>query len=268
MGLVIQRVRRPHASPPLHGHLAIGHTRYSTTGSSTWRTPSPSTATSAPHAFALGHNGNLTNTEELAAEAGHAAGHRHLRHRPARRAARRRAEHRPTSPLDGRDLEGRSRGAARGSKGAFSLVLMDEAHVIGVRDPNGFRPLCSGALDGGWVLASRDRRRSTSPARTSCASSSRARWSSSTRAACRSERRFAEDRVDPKLCLFEFVYFARPDSQLYGHNVHAARVRMGEQLAEQAPVEADMVMGVPESGIPAAEGFAARSRASPSATGW
>ena len=65
--------------------------------------------------------------------------------------------------------------------------------------------------------------------------------------------------VDPKLCLFEFVYFARPDSQLYGQNVHQARVRMGEQLAEQAPVEADMVMGVPESGIPAAEGYAASS---------
>jgi amidophosphoribosyltransferase len=65
--------------------------------------------------------------------------------------------------------------------------------------------------------------------------------------------------VDPQLCLFEFVYFARPDSQLYGRNVHQARVRMGSQLAEQAPVEADLVMGVPESGIPAAEGFALRS---------
>src|SRR5690606_6125162 len=66
-------------------------------------------------------------------------------------------------------------------------------------------------------------------------------------------------RVDPRLCLFEFVYFARPDSRLYASSVHQARVRMGEQLAEQAPVEADMVMGVPESGVPAAEGFAHRS---------
>ena len=64
------------------------------------------------------------------------------------------------------------------------------------------------------------------------------------------------DAIDPQLCLFEFVYFARPDSRLYGRSVHAARVRMGELLAEQAPAEADMVMGVPESGIPAAEGFA------------
>ena len=72
----------------------------------------------------------------------------------------------------------------------------------------------------------------------------------------RSVRPFEADTIDPKLCLFEFVYFARPDSQLYGRNVHQARVRMGEQLAAQAPVEADMVMGVPESGLPAAEGFA------------
>ena len=75
----------------------------------------------------------------------------------------------------------------------------------------------------------------------------------------RSLRPFAHERVDPKLCLFEFVYFARPDSRLYGQTVHQARQRMGEQLAEQAPVEADMVMGVPESGVPAAEGFARRS---------
>jgi amidophosphoribosyltransferase len=75
----------------------------------------------------------------------------------------------------------------------------------------------------------------------------------------RSLRPFDADRIDPKLCLFEFVYFARPDSQLYGRNVHQARVRMGEHLATQAPVEADMVMGVPESGLPAAEGFARAS---------
>jgi amidophosphoribosyltransferase len=75
----------------------------------------------------------------------------------------------------------------------------------------------------------------------------------------RSVRVFPEDQVDPKLCLFEYVYFARPDTSLYGQSVHRARVQMGEQLAEQAPVEADLVMGVPESGMPAAEGYARRS---------
>ena len=75
----------------------------------------------------------------------------------------------------------------------------------------------------------------------------------------RSVRAFESELVDPKLCLFEFVYFARPDTRLYGQSVHQARVRMGEQLAEQSPVDADLVMGVPESGIPAAEGYALRS---------
>jgi amidophosphoribosyltransferase len=75
----------------------------------------------------------------------------------------------------------------------------------------------------------------------------------------RSSRPFDDDRIDPHLCLFEFVYFARPDSRLYGRSVHQARIHMGEQLADQAPAEADMVMGVPESGVPAAEGFARRS---------
>jgi amidophosphoribosyltransferase len=73
-------------------------------------------------------------------------------------------------------------------------------------------------------------------------------------AGVRSIRAFPDERIDPKLCVFEFVYFARPDSRLYGRSVHHARVRQGELLAEQAPVEADMVMGVPESGIPDAEG--------------
>ena len=75
----------------------------------------------------------------------------------------------------------------------------------------------------------------------------------------RSLRPFPESRIDPRLCLFEFVYFARPDSRLYERNVHQARVRMGELLAEQSPADADMVMGVPESGVPAAEGFARHS---------
>ncbi len=99
-------------------------------------------------------------------------------------------------------------------------------------------------------------RRSTSWAPTSSASSSPARWSSSTAAASARCRPSRPSAIDPHLCIFEFVYFARPDSRLYGKEVHAARRRMGERLAAQAPVEADLVMGVPDSGVPAAEGFA------------
>ena len=132
-------------------------------------------------------------------------------------------------------------------QGAFSLVFMDEDRVIGVRDPNGFRPLCLGRLDsGGWVLASESPAldvvgahfvREVDPGEMVILDES----------GVRSVRPFPPERLNPKLCVFEFVYFARPDARLYGRSVHHARVRQGELLAEQAPVVADMVMGVPES---------------------
>jgi hypothetical protein len=143
-------------------------------------------------------------------------------------------------------------------KGAFSFVLMDEGHVIGVRDPNGFWPLCLGKLDNGWALASESpaldivgaqQIREVAPGDMVIIDAT----------GVRTVYPFAPESIDPKLCLMEFVYFHRPDGRLYQQSVHAARVRMGEQLAEQAPVTADLVMGVPESGIPAAEGFAKHS---------
>src|SRR5688500_13513738 len=135
---------------------------------------------------------------------------------------------------------------------------MDEAHLVGVRDPNGFRPLCLGKLDEGWVLASESPAldvigahfvREVEPGEMVIIDAG----------GCRSFRPFEEERIDPRLCVFEFVYFARPDSRLYGQSVHLARQHMGEQLAEQAPVDADIVIPVPESGVPAAQGFARAS---------
>jgi amidophosphoribosyltransferase len=151
--------------------------------------------------------------------------------------------------------------------GAFSLVLIDEQGIIGARDPNGFRPLCLGRLDDGeWVLASETPALDIAGARfvRELEPGEVVRIDAD---GPRSSRPFPADAVDPRLCLFEFVYFARPDAELYGHNVAAARVRMGEHLARQAPLEADtvvpprpaMVMPVPESGIPAAQGFAHES---------
>jgi amidophosphoribosyltransferase len=127
-----------------------------------------------------------------------------------------------------------------------------------VRDPQGFRPLCLGRLDGGWVLASE------TPALDIVGAEFVRELDAGEMVVIdddgvRSLRPFPDDAVDPHLCLFEFVYFARPDSRLYGQSVHQARIRMGEQLAAQAPVAGDMVMGVPESGVPAAEGFARAS---------
>ena len=143
-------------------------------------------------------------------------------------------------------------------QGAYSLIMMTKTELVGVRDPLGVRPLCLGRLDGGWVLASETPAldvigahvvREIEPGEVVIID----------RNGCRSLHPFDTVDVDPRLCLFEFVYFARPDSNLYGQSVHHARVRMGEMLADQAPVDADLVMGVPESGIPAAEGYARRS---------
>jgi amidophosphoribosyltransferase len=244
---------------PLQGHLAIGHTRYSTTGSSTWRNAQPVYRGVGDTQFALGHNGNLVNTAELAEEAGMLPGTvasdsdlvAELIAVELER-AKKEGDEVPT-------LDAALATVLPSLEGAFSFVLMDEERVIGVRDPNGFRPLCLGRLeDGGWVLASESPAldvvgahfvREVDPGEMVVIDGE----------GVRSERPFPVERIDPKLCIFEFVYFARPDSRLYGRSVHHARVRQGELLAEQAPVDADMVMGVPESGLPAAEGYARAS---------
>jgi len=242
----------------LVGHLAIGHCRYSTTGSSTWRNAQPAYRGAGDHQFALGHNGNLTNTEALVADAGMLPGTVSSDTDLVAELIANELTRLPEDRSDERDLERALEAMLPRLEGAFSLVVMDESRVIGVRDPNGFRPLCLGRLENGWVLASESPAldivgahfvRELDPGEMVVIDAT----------GPRSLRPFPDERVDPKLCLFEFVYFARPDSRLYGRSVHQARIHMGEQLAEQAPVEADMVMGVPESGVPAAEGFARRS---------
>ncbi|MGN6693273.1 MAG: amidophosphoribosyltransferase, partial [Aquihabitans sp.] len=239
MGLV-SHVFDDRTLAPLTGHLAIGHTRYSTTGSSSWRNAQPVYRAAGPAQFALGHNGNLVNTGELADEAGMLPGTvasdsdlvAELVALELERAEQAR-QHEPTLPeptLDAALVE-----VLPHLQGAFSLVLMDEHRIIGVRDPNGFRPLCLGRLEeGGWVLASEspaldvvgaDFVREIEPGEMVTIDAE----------GVRSARPFPADRLNPKLCVFEFVYFARPDTRLYGKSVHHARVRQGELLAEQAP---------------------------------
>ena len=260
MGLVTQ-VFDERRLAPLDGHLAIGHVRYSTTGSSNWRNAQPVYRSVGDAGFALGHNGNLTNTGELAEGLGML---------PGLTAAQALADsttdsdlvaellaraYAPEARSDGRDLEMALAAVLPELAGAFTFVLMDEAHLIGVRDRHGFRPLVLGRIEGGWVLASESAAldivgahfvRDIEPGEMVVIDATGVR-----------ERRYAE--ATPKLCLFEFVYFARPDTRLYNQSIHAARQRMGEELARQAPVEADMVMPVPESGIPAAQGYARAS---------
>ena len=257
MGLVTN-VFNEYKLAALPGHLAIGHTRYSTTGSSTWRNAQPVYRQHGESGFALGHNGNLTNTGALAAEAGMLPG---VVASDSDLVAELVSAAYPVDDegrSDGRDLETALVKILPKLEGAFSFVLMDAAHLIGVRDPNGFRPLCLGKIDGGWVLASETPAldvigahfvREIEPGEMIVIDAT----------GTRSVHPYPLERVRPKLCIFEFVYFARPDSRLYGKEVHGARRRMGELLAEQAPVDADMVMGVPDSGVPAAEGYAKRS---------
>jgi amidophosphoribosyltransferase len=260
MGLVTQ-VFDERRLAPLDGHLAIGHVRYSTTGSSNWRNAQPVYRSVGDAGFALGHNGNLTNTGELAEGLGML---------PGLTAAQALADsttdsdlvaellaraYAPEARSDGRDLEMALAAVLPDLAGAFTFVLMDEAHLIGVRDRHGFRPLVLGRIEGGWVLASESAAldivgahfvRDIEPGEMVVIDATGVR-----------EQRYAE--ATPKLCLFEFVYFARPDTRLYNQSIHAARQRMGEELARQAQVEADMVMPVPESGIPAAQGYARAS---------
>jgi amidophosphoribosyltransferase len=261
MGLVTQ-VFDERRLAALEGHLAVAHNRYSTTGSSTWRNAQPVYRSVGDAGFALGHNGNLTNTAELAERLGMLPGMLHDTRGPldsttdsALVAELIAAEYGPEPRSDGRDLELALARVLPTLAGGFSFVLMDEAHLIGARDPHGFWPLVLGRIEGGWVLASETAAldivgahylRDIEPGEMIVIDANGMH-----------ERRFAEP--EPKLCLFEFVYFARPDTYLYGKSVHAARQRMGEELARQAPVEADMVMPIPESGIPAAQGFARES---------
>jgi len=258
MGLVTQ-VFDERQLVALDGHLAIGHVRYSTTGTSDWRNAQPVYRSVGDAGFALGHNGNLTNTEALAEELGMLPGMAPATTGPgdsttdsdlvAELIAR---AHPERGRSDGRDLEHALTAVLPRLAGAFTFVMMDEAHLVGVRDRFGFRPLVLGRIEGGWVLASETAAldivgahfvREIEPGEMIVIDAGGVR-----------EQRYAD--ATPRLCLFEFVYFARPDTRLYGQGVHAARQRMGEELARQAPVKADMVMPVPESGIPAAQGYA------------
>jgi len=253
MGLVTQVFDQPRLAG-LEGHIAIGHVRYSTAGSSTWENAQPIYRDVGDTGIALGHNGNLTNTSALLEELGTIDSP--IESDSELIAACIEKAYPDQERSDGRSFETALLRVLPKLEGAFSLVAMDEAHLVGIRDPLGFRPLVLGRLGQGWVIASETCAldivgahfvREIEPGEMVVVDASGLR-----------SHIFAADRR-AALCLFEFVYFARPDSVLFGKNVHAVRQRMGELLAKQAPAHADLVMPVPESGIPAAQGF---SRAS------
>ena len=245
MGLVSQ-VFQPGDLEKLHGNRAIGHARYSTTGSSNLKNAQPFFVDTARGQLAIAHNGNLVNAAALRAELEERGSIfqttvdseivLHLLAQP---------------PGDGGGLA-----SLRRLQGAFSIVLMGENEVIGFRDPHGFRPLCLGKLDGGYVLASESCAfdlihaefiRELEPGEVLIIDQN----------GLSSEWPFQKERK--ALCIFEYVYFARPDSNIDDRNVSMARVQMGRELARQHPVEADLVVPVPDSGIFAALGFSEES---------
>ncbi|RKN39532.1 amidophosphoribosyltransferase [Streptomyces hoynatensis] len=259
MGLVSQ-VFDESSLGALTGHIAVGHTRYSTTGASTWENAQPVFRATGHGSLALGHNGNLVNTAELAELAAALPAGRGPRHRVA-----------ATNDTDlvtvllagqtdaetGRPLtvEEAAPRVLPQIKGAYTFVFMDENTLYAARDPHGIRPLVLGRLERGWVVASETSAldivgasvvREVEPGELIAVDEGGLR-----------STRFAEAK--PRGCAFEYVYLARPDTDIAGRNVYLSRVEMGRRLAAEAPAEADLVIATPESGTPAAVGYAEAS---------
>ncbi len=231
----------------LRGDVAIGHTRYSTTGSSQWANAQPLVQHGRARTVALGHNGNLVNVGELREE---------LRADDIRLGTTSDSE--MIAALIANDpapLEQAAASAMRRLEGAYSVVALSEGRLLCFRDAHGFRPLVLGRIADDWIVASEtcaldlvgaEFVREVAPGEVVVADG---------------DGLHATQALEPAegggaLCIFEFFYLARPDSRLEGVEVHEARVRMGEQLAREAPVEADLVLPIPDSGTPAAIGFA------------
>ena len=258
MGLVAQ-VFDENSLSTLQGHIAVGHCRYSTTGGSTWENAQPTIGDTASGTVALAHNGNLTNSKDLRRWLlDHHAGAVDEQNRAEWQRGNSTDTALVTAMLAGdpdRTLEATALEILPLLKGAFSLVFMDEETLYAARDPQGIRPLVLGRLERGWVVASE-----TPALGTMGASYIRevqpGKLIAIDRDGLRSSR-FAE----PKLagCVFEYVYLARPDTTISGRSVHASRIDMGRRLAAEHPVDADLVIGVPESGVPAAVGYAEAS---------
>lgn len=255
MGLVSQ-VFDETALNALHGHIAVGHARYSTTGGSTWENAQPTLGATAGGTVALAHNGNLTNTAELV----DLVAERYGAQRRGELARGNTTDTALVTALFAGDpdhtLEATAMEVLPRLRGAFSLVWMDEHTLYAARDPQGVRPLVLGRLERGWVVASE------TPALDIVGASFVREIEPGELVAIDADglrtQRFTEKQQRAG-CVFEYVYLARPDTTISGRSVHAARVEMGRRLAAEHPVEADLVIPVPESGTPAAIGYAQAS---------
>ena len=255
MGLVSQVFDEATLSS-LTGHLAIGHDRYSTTGASVWQNAQPTFRQIGGGGLALAHNGNLTNTDEIE-ELLAAAEQEDVPHKDKMDSSNDTAliTALMASYPDGEPIEQIALDVLPKLAGAFCLVFMTETALYAARDRNGVRPLVLGRLENGWVVASETAALDIVGA-TFVREVEPGEFITIDSAGLRS-RRFAE--TDRKGCLFEYVYLARPDTKIAGRPVQPTRVQIGRQLAIEYPVEADLVIPVPESGTPAALGYARES---------
>ena len=246
VGLIGDTFTRPAVMERLLGTRAIGHTRYATTGGAGLRNVQPFFAELADGGLAIAHNGNLTNAMTV---------QRALQKEGAIFSSTSDTEtilHLVATSRE-RGLNARFIDAIRQVEGAFSLVALSKKKMIGVRDPLGIRPLVLGDLDGTWILASETCAldiigarfvRDLKPGEMVVVTEKGI------------ESLFPFESQKPRFCIFEYVYFARPDSTVEGRNVYDVRKRIGAELALENPVEADIVVPVPDSGTPAAIGFA------------
>jgi amidophosphoribosyltransferase len=232
----------------LTGHIAIGHNRYSTAGSSREANAQPVVVGRGDNTIAIAHNGNIINAEHLYGEL---AGQGYIFRGSTDTEVI--ADLILSSP--GKTWEDRIRYAMRRLQGAYSLVIMTPHELFAVRDPFGVRPLCIGTIDGGWVVASEtcaldhigaDFVREVQPGEIVVFDAG-------------GIRSYPEESRKKGACIFEYIYFARPDSVINGRLLYPARKAMGAGLAREHPVEADMVMGVPDSATAAGIGYAQES---------
>ena len=248
MGLLTEAIR---SLPRLPGHMGLGHVRYSTTGSNNPRNIQPLVVQFKDEHIAVAHNGNLTNALEI----------------------RRNLEEQGSIFQTSMDSEvivnliARSHAATMEERiveacnriqGAFSLVINTNDYLIGLRDPHGYRPLCLGKTNAGYVLASE----------TCALDAIKAEFIRDIEAGemviiddsgVRSRMYAPADAIDKKVCVFEYIYFARSDSSIDGQSVYESRLAMGRELARETQYDADLVMAIPDSGTTAALGYARES---------
>lgn len=249
LGLVAQ-VFNEQNIVPLMGHIGIGHTRYSTRGKNIWRNSQPIYRMFKNESFAVAHNGNLINIRKLRKEQA-AKGIKFETTTDTEVIA---------SLIEGSEsdnIEDAVKEATSRLKGSYSLLILSKNKLFGIRDPYGFRPLVLGSMDGNYVVASEtcaldiiDARfiREIDPGEIVVIDKD----------GLRSQMMLPVDRTS--MCVFELIYFARPDSYIQGKNMFEVRHRMGQELAKESPADADIVISVPDSGTPAAIGYSAQSK--------